>query len=127
MIAKALSIRQPWAHMIIHCGKDIENRTWRTNFRGRVLVHVGATIDRAAYDILAPRWPELPAMTQLQTGGIIGMVDIVDCVDDDLSPWFQGPHGFVLKNPKALPFFKCRGHLSFFPVDYPDSLVGGEK
>ncbi|MCC7374294.1 MAG: hypothetical protein IT581_06545 [Verrucomicrobiales bacterium] len=35
----AISVRQPSAWMIIHAGKDIENRTWRTKFRGRVLVH----------------------------------------------------------------------------------------
>lgn len=36
---KALSIRQPWAWMILHAGKDIENREWPTRFRGRVLIH----------------------------------------------------------------------------------------
>ena len=36
---KALSIRQPWAWLILHGGKDIENRTWATKLRGRVLIH----------------------------------------------------------------------------------------
>ena len=36
---KALSIRQPWAWMILYAGKDIENREWPTRFRGRVLIH----------------------------------------------------------------------------------------
>jgi hypothetical protein len=33
----ALSIRQPWAWLICHAGKNIENRPWRTQFRGRFL------------------------------------------------------------------------------------------
>ena len=33
---KALSIRQPWSWLILHGGKDIENRSWRTNVRGPV-------------------------------------------------------------------------------------------
>ena len=37
----ALSIRQPWAWAILHAGKDIENRSWRTAFRGEVLIHAG--------------------------------------------------------------------------------------
>ena len=34
---KAITIKQPWASLIVHGIKDIENRTWRTNYRGRVL------------------------------------------------------------------------------------------
>lgn len=37
----ALSIRQPWAWLIINGGKDIENRDWPTKFRSRILVHAG--------------------------------------------------------------------------------------
>ena len=40
---KAISIKQPWASLIAHGIKDIENRTWRTNYRGRVLIHAGAS------------------------------------------------------------------------------------
>jgi hypothetical protein len=36
---KALSIRQPWVWAIVHAGKDIENRTWWTPYRGPVLIH----------------------------------------------------------------------------------------
>lgn len=35
---KAITIRQPWASLIVHGIKDIENRSWQTNFRGRVLI-----------------------------------------------------------------------------------------
>lgn len=36
---KAITIKQPWASLIAAGLKDIENRTWKTNFRGRVLIH----------------------------------------------------------------------------------------
>ena len=40
---KTLSVKQPWASLICSGIKDIENRTWKTKFRGRVLIHAGAT------------------------------------------------------------------------------------
>ena len=40
---KAPSIRQPWAWLIVNGYKDIENRDWTTNFRGRVYVHTGVS------------------------------------------------------------------------------------
>jgi hypothetical protein len=40
---KAISIRQPWAWLIVNGYKDVENRIWAANVRGRVLIHVGAS------------------------------------------------------------------------------------
>ncbi len=42
---KALNIRQPRAHLIVHGHKDVENRSWPTKFRGRVYVHAGKRFD----------------------------------------------------------------------------------
>ena len=59
---KALSIKQPWASLIAHGIKDIENRTWKTNFRGRIYIHAcGKPIKRdLVYDILdEKRWDEV--------------------------------------------------------------------
>ncbi len=39
---KALSIIQPWASLIATGIKDVENRTWRTNYRGEFLIHASA-------------------------------------------------------------------------------------
>jgi hypothetical protein len=46
---KALSIRQPWAWLILHAGKDIENRDRKPrnpalHFRGSFLIHAGLTL-----------------------------------------------------------------------------------
>lgn len=43
---KAITIKQPWASLIVVGIKDVENRTWKTNFRGRVLIHASAKADK---------------------------------------------------------------------------------
>jgi hypothetical protein len=39
---RAMTVKQPWAHMIAHCGKTTENRTWATSYRGELAIHAGA-------------------------------------------------------------------------------------
>lgn len=120
---KALSIRQPWAWLIINGGKDIENRSWKTNFRGRVLVHAAKGMTLAEYEdaslrvamAINPRI-QIPAFEVLARGGIIGSVEIVDCVQKSDSPWFMGPYGFVLCNREPLHFQPLKGALGFFNV-----------
>ena len=46
MKMKALSIKQPWAWLIVNGFKDIENRTWRTKIRGEFLIHAGIEADK---------------------------------------------------------------------------------
>lgn len=113
---KALSIMQPWAWLILHGGKDIENRTWRTEQRGRILLHAGQRTDLDAFDAYRDL---LPSLDKLPRGGIVGMVTITGCVRHSLSPWFNGPFGFTLKDAKELPFRAYRGQLGFFEV--PDA------
>lgn len=123
---KALSIQQPWAWLIVNGLKDIENRTWRTAFRGRVLVHAGKTLDASAWSFFRASWRfrdiALPPMESIERGGIVGWVDITDCLAETVelhraSRWFNGPYGFVLANAKPLPFHPLRGKLGFFEVD----------
>ncbi len=117
---KALSIRQPWAWMILHAGKDIENRERPTRFRGRVLIHASKGMTANEYErayTFAVRigvHHRPPIAKCLSFGGIIGSVEIVDCVTHSDSPWFMGTYGFVLRNPVVLPFRPYRGALGFF-------------
>jgi hypothetical protein len=114
---KALSIQQPWAWLIIKGIKDIENRSWVTRYRGKFLVHASLRFDLAGYNsIKYHNNVNLPEIESFCKGGIIGEVEIVDCVSDSLSKWFSGPYGFVLVNPKELPFSKTKGKLGFFEV-----------
>jgi len=57
----------------------------------------------------------------IERGGIIGSVEIVDCVTESNSRWFMGRYGFVLRDPKPLPFIPWKGQLGFF--DVPDSVI----
>lgn len=111
---KALSVRQPWAHLIIHHGKDIENRTWATKYRCPLLIHAGKTIDSYAYEIKL-------IQSDLQLGQCVGIVDLIDCVTDSDSKWFDGPFGFVLANPRPIKPFPYKGQLGFFEV--PDHFI----
>ena len=118
---RALSIRQPWAWLVVSGYKDVENRTWATRFRGRVYVHAGRAAMPAGsfpaqeeYIRRAGIWiPE-----DLPRGAIVGEVDIVDCVELAESPWFCGPYGWVVAEPLRYEVpIPCRGKLGFFRVD----------
>ena len=116
----ALSIRQPWAWLILNGGKDIENRTWPTRRRSRVLIHAAKGCTRAEFEEacaiarLAGFRGEIPDLAQIERGGIVGVVEITESVTASASRWFFGPHGFILRNPLPLPFARCAGSLGFF-------------
>lgn len=132
---RALSIRQPWAWLILHGGKDIENRVWSSRYSGPLLIHAAKGMTRDEYDDVAdmleddPRFAGivLPARESLDRGGIVGIADMAGSVDVCASPWFFGPYGFVLSNPRAFsemaPF---KGQLGFFdvPADLVRHLIG---
>jgi hypothetical protein len=126
---KALSIRQPWAWLIVNGYKDIENRTWPTRFRGRVLIHASKGMTRAEYedvedylmfgDAESMTAIRLPEQANLERGGIVGVATVADCIrpQDRLSPWhMEGQFGFHLIDIKPLPFLPCKGALGFFDV-----------
>lgn len=126
---KVLSIRQPWAWLVVHADeyldpKRIENRSRRTSVRGDVLIHAGKTFDQDGYESVIARRPDLadimPAPDDFERGGIVGMVRIVDCVDQSDSFWFVGDYGYVMERPISLPFTPMRGMLGFFnaPADF---------
>lgn len=115
---KALSIRQPWAWLIVNGHKDIENRSWRTKYRGPVLIHAGQTMYRDdyewAHEIAVSQGVTLPFPDDLLRGGIVGVATITDCAEESPSPWFFGPKGFTLADAKPMQFVPLKGKLSFF-------------
>jgi len=123
----ALSIRQPWASLVIGCGKDVENRDWKTSVRGPVLIHAakGCTKkefeDAKALASIAAGFRLSMSLEDLPRGGIIGIVDLVDCVSKSDSPWFVGKYGFVLRDPKPISLIPYKGQLGFFNV--PDLVL----
>lgn len=119
----ALSIRQPWAWLIVHGPKDVENRTWPTKFRGRFLVHAAKAFPKAdeldcAWQLAQASGVDIPDPYNLDYGGIIGEATLFDCLTTCESLWHApGQWGFVLTNRKPLPFMSCRGYLNFFTPD----------
>jgi hypothetical protein len=121
----ALSIRQPWAWLIVHGYKDIENRTWATSYRGDFLVHAGKGMTHDEYDeacsvafqILGIGFDLIPTFDDLPRGGIVGAAKIIECVKASESPWFFGDYGFVIKGAIEIPFMPYRGQLGFFEVE----------
>jgi len=113
---KALSIQQPWAWAILYAGKDIENRSWWTGVRERILIHAGKKIDKEGWEWIEGRFG-LTIPRDIPTGGIVGSVELTHCVKYDQSPWFFGPFGFTLKDPMVLNFRPMRGQLGFFQVE----------
>ena len=119
-----LSIRQPWAFLIVNGMKDIENRTWDTAYRGPLLIHTGKTPDDAISELvghLRDQGYTVPSMGEYDLGGIVGVVNMVEVVTIHRSIWFHGPFGYVLENPRPLPFTPARGHLGILGRDWDDS------
>lgn len=105
-----ITVKQPFADMIATGEKDIENRSWPTNYRGPILIHAGLS------------WHESQEHRKYETqrGGIIGAAIVSDCVTSHKSKHFSGPFGFVLTFPVRLPFVACRGQLSIYKVTIED-------
>lgn len=121
MIWRALSIRQPWCHHILHDGKDVENRDWKPwnpglRFRGPVLIHASGGVD--------PEDREEVRAKAMPLGGIVGVMEIVDVVAEMDSEWFFGPMGLVIRNARPLPFTPCKGMLGFFRPDVDFAALG---
>ncbi len=122
---KAISVQQPWAWLIVNGYKPVENRTWASRFRGRVLIHAEQRWgSEQLADLLFVRraFPEITLPRVFPRGGIVGSATIVDCVTEMDGPWFRGPHGFVLRDARAYPaLIPVKGALGLF--DVPAALV----
>lgn len=120
---KAISIIQPWPWALFNLGKDIENRRWPSNYRGPLLIHASKKWTQEGYNFISDRMDEyVPSKEHHAFGAIVGIVEMVDCVDRSESKWFFGPWGFEFDNAqefkKPIPW---RGQVKLF--DVPDSII----
>lgn len=138
----ALSVRQPWAWLIVHGFKDFENRRWGSRYPARaqirdhapfdVLIHASAGMTEADYDearqvlrhINHLRFQDgladivLPPRAALQRGGIVGRCRVVGWSESPAnSPW-AFTSGLILDQAEPLPFTPCKGALGFFTPRY---------
>jgi hypothetical protein len=127
---KALSIRQPWAELIVQGKKTLELRSWAVGYRGPLAIHASQTVDREACQAHGLN-PE-----QVSTGAIIGVVDLVSIVelDDAAFASRQSEHlasgrfktnplyGWQMANPRLLSHpCPVRGRMGLFSV--PDACL----
>ena len=132
---KALSVRQPWAWAIMHAGKDVENRTRITRYRGPVAIHATrctrAEYEQAAgviYGICGVKVPPWESMRDT-FGKVIGVVDLTDSVFVEEakgpvadSPWAADDALWVLANPRECQWYACKGARGYL-FDIPDNAI----
>jgi hypothetical protein len=85
---KVLSVRPEWAWAIMCADppKTVENRTWRTRYRGELGIHASKRRDPAAREFMAARFGiEVPRV--VPTGMILGTVQLADIVRNATSGW----------------------------------------
>lgn len=109
---RCLTLHAHWAAAIFERGKDVENRVWSTDYRGRVAIHAGSKIDRGICQELGLD----PA--HLVIGAILGTVDLVDVVRNSSSRWAtSGHYHWILRNPQVLSRpLPRRGQLGLYRV-----------
>lgn len=111
-IGRILSIHQPYAELIVQGRKLVENRTWKTPFRGILWIHAGKTDTRLSRNAFLT-YPEM------KLGGIVGAVRLVDCLDfgsvAGMYPFLkdhrhlEGPECWILRDAVRVPFMELRG------------------
>lgn len=126
---KVLTIKQPFASLIAEGYKEYEFRTWKTKYRGPLLIHAGLGVDKEAmkrYEKLNLNYPK---------GKIIAKVNLTDCleVDNNLKRKlkeknylvYQGAinsikkeYALKLENVEKIEEISIKGKLSFWDYDY---------
>ena len=71
---KVLTIKQPWASLIVDGYKKYEFRSWKTNYRGKILIHAGMSLEND----MALKFKD--CNLEYLKGAIIGEAEIVDCI-----------------------------------------------
>lgn len=115
---KVLTVRQPWADAILQLGKDVENRVWNTNYRGKIYIHTSQKIAKNDIQFLQQllnfTGQEMP--TNPITGAILGYIELVDVIKHSQSRWaLPNQYNWLLTNPVLLnePIY-CKGKLSLW-------------
>lgn len=134
---KALTICQPFAHLIARGVKRVENRTWSTSYRGPLAIHAGKSMawtNQATVD----RWVEWG--DPMAFGAVVGMAKLIDVLHidkiksgdcEDSYPWLHahehvsGPWCWVLGDVVRIAPVKWKGAQGFW--DLPDEIVGARQ
>ena len=122
---KALTIHQPWAWAIVAGLKAVENRTWRTPYRGPLAIHAGISERSLEHGTRFCERHGIAVPADLVLGAVIGVVELVDVVpvaDRPDDPWASGPWCWVLADPRPLETpVAARGMPGLFEVRLPQT------
>lgn len=121
----AISIKQPWAELILSGKKDVEVRSWATHYRGPLWLHTGLKVD----DYATKRFELGP----LFTGGIVGWANLDGIRPFSAASWraWAGRHcddgafdeerakyGWILRGAvRAKTPVSAKGQIGLFPLD----------
>jgi len=123
---RAISLSQPMAWAIFN-GKDVENRSRPTKFRGRVQIHASKTFNQEHYNWIAQNENrlgcKLPQPEDFVHGALIGEVTIVGCVRGHGSRWaMNNQYQYALKDSKEYDKpIPCKGTI--FPLFFEPNLL----
>jgi len=125
-IPPALSIKQPWADLILRNEKTIEVREWRPDHTGPLLIHVSGTLDWKTVELLG-----YDAALTLPRGGVVAIAQVLDVIEFTPESWIElRPKHRVIHPPVREPLYglvlseviplrqrvPCRGKRMLFPI-----------
>lgn len=127
---KVLTVKQPWAYLIVDNIKDVENRTWQTKYRGELYIHTSKNsfdflaldyiknIDNLLYqyvvDYFGIRNNKITKHME-QFGSIIGKTNIINILDNSYSVWaMKDSYHWMLKNSSRISPIPCKGKLNIW-------------
>lgn len=134
---KALSIKEPYASLILHGYKMIETRSWKApaNMIGKeIIIHASKSNNRIDKEYLTNKWLMtvigcLHIVDNLNFGKAIAKARLVDCVPvekirDDIG-WVEyvcgfyddGRYAWILDDVTPIEPFETKGHLGFWEID----------
>jgi len=120
---KAITIINPYAHLVASGVKDIENRSWNAEklIGQRIVIHAGKK-KSSAHFARAEAIAGAPLSRELDYGAAIGTAVVSGIVTSHDSPWFIGPFGMVIRDAEIWPEpVPCLGQLGLW--NFPDHLI----
>jgi len=72
---KVITLKQPWASLVANGYKLYEFRSWKTKYRGDVIIHAGKAVDKVAMEKVKDLNLDYPSMK------LLAIVTIDDCIE----------------------------------------------
>ena len=120
---KALSIKQPWLNWILQGRKTIETRTWKTSYRGDILLCASQRVDWDA-------WPQAQAGDDAPLGHALAVVNLSDIrpmtKEDEaaaMCPTAPDRYAWLFDNVRPILPVPVSGKLALFEANVPIILA----